>query len=480
MPPAQHSTPQLQPIMPPAPVSTQPLQFYNLPKMNLPLFDGNPLDYKHWWSIVSVILSNPNINPTEKLVLLVSLLRGKAKEAVAYYDINYANYDLVVKELYERFGTPQIIFEALYKEFSNIKPKSDDIKDIANAVYAMESILKQLENNGFNINDGTWKIQFREKIPPRILQVVNLFGFDPTFSELRQRVLLVVRSQIDIPSVQHQNSQQSNTAYYSQQPNVANYAPQQHVKPLTSTAPFSPQSENSSNNVKDKACVFCGKHRNSSSCRTVKDIEERKKIATEKELCFKCLQPGHLKSSCETRKPCLTCQGNHHEAICCSAKNSSEKQSIFTVNIKNNHDTNDVAMMVKSAPICNPHRPMLERKANIFFDCGAKASFIQEDVAKQMNLPVIQEENLIIERFAEKTNSSPPMRFKKVKLLVKTLERKLVEIYAYTVKNITDVLPTIESNEKQLLKPDILIGNNYCWIFMPSKKLPNGYSEVDT
>uniref|UniRef100_A0A914QM23 Integrase catalytic domain-containing protein n=1 Tax=Panagrolaimus davidi TaxID=227884 RepID=A0A914QM23_9BILA len=499
--PSIPSTPSMNPSLPPASTapSNQPLhqhaqqyQFYNFPKMEFPTFNGNPTDYEYWKSSIAVIHNHPHMDPATKMKMVTDLLRGKAKEAVRYFDICAANYDLVMDELYERFGKRELVFESLFNEFANIKVQSNDIKDIATAVFAMEKIFKQLQTHNFPIDEHTYRILYREKIPPHILQQVNFYGLDPSFAELRQRVVLVVRSLTEIPNSQQYNAQHQNFQHHNVQrqhiprrnPTNNNThqqrPPHQNAKPLM--APDNYRTKDDRNRPRNKTCVFCERHANSSTCRTVKDAGERKQIATEKKLCFKCLELHPRTVRCNNSKPCVTCNGDHHEAICHKNPALNSKLQIHAVKLKPGKKK-EVSMMVIQAPVANSNEEQKFINTNLFLDCGAASSFIRTDVAKRLKLPVIEDELLELQRFGDDGSmSSLQVMSKKVSLVIMAQNNKAIPITAYTINNLTNVLPTIdpETRSKKLIKPDILIGNDYFWEFFDSEKSDDGYQIVDS
>uniref|UniRef100_A0A914ZDX7 Integrase catalytic domain-containing protein n=1 Tax=Panagrolaimus superbus TaxID=310955 RepID=A0A914ZDX7_9BILA len=466
-------------------------QFFNIPKTNLPTFSGNPKDYRFWWQAFSIIHNDHTISNMHKHHVLRNLLKGKAYDLICYYDINFTNYDLVVRDLYQQFGRKELVVEALFREFKNIQITSSNIEDIEKAVIGMESILKQLETEGVNIEDTTWKMLYREKIPPHILQTTNLYGLDPTFALLRERVLLIVRAEKEIPNASFQNFRNSQHFNAQRQnyrlPNIQNYHPQQHrinhytphhqqKPPIT---PHSNQSSDERHRPKSRSCVFCGKHQNSSSCRTVKDASERKKIASEKRLCFKCLDPHHPKS-CKDSKPCANCNESHHEALCFKNPELNTKQ-VHAVKLQPSKKK-EVSMMVIQAPVGSNVQQKLTN-VNLFLDCGAACSFIHADVAHRLKLPIIEEELLDLQRFGDNGMiSSLQVISKKVNLVVMAQNNKAVPITAYTINNLTTVLPTIdpETKSKKLVKPDILIGNDFFWDFFASEKSEDGYKIVES
>ncbi|KAF1749483.1 hypothetical protein GCK72_025951 [Caenorhabditis remanei] len=63
-------------------------------------------------------------------------------------------------------------------------------------------------------------------------------------------------------------------------------------------------------------CSFCSQRHFSDRCGNHVEMEERKRILTEKNRCWRCLlvrQPGH---NCSSRKCFYCAQYGHNEAIC--------------------------------------------------------------------------------------------------------------------------------------------------------------------
>ena len=64
-------------------------------------------------------------------------------------------------------------------------------------------------------------------------------------------------------------------------------------------------------------CVYCEKpdHR-SSDCKTEKTVSERRKILSDKKLCFSCTGAKHRAAECRSAKIYLKCKSKHHTSIC--------------------------------------------------------------------------------------------------------------------------------------------------------------------
>lgn len=75
-------------------------------------------------------------------------------------------------------------------------------------------------------------------------------------------------------------------------------------------------------------CVYCNKEEHkSNNCDTVKDIEERKKIMSKKQLCFNCTKGDHRAGDCKSRN-CYNCNNRHHTSICNRPKKSERSPAM--------------------------------------------------------------------------------------------------------------------------------------------------------
>ena len=63
-------------------------------------------------------------------------------------------------------------------------------------------------------------------------------------------------------------------------------------------------------------CVYCNQEDHKGIvCEKFKDMKDRQKILSEKQLCFNCVKRGHRASECKSRKYC-NCKRKHHTSIC--------------------------------------------------------------------------------------------------------------------------------------------------------------------
>ena len=82
----------------------------NLPKLRLPSFDGNLLEWITFWDCFqSTIGSDEDLNDIDKFKYLRSYLSGAAYAAVDGLSISNENYKEAVELLLARFGSKQVI-----------------------------------------------------------------------------------------------------------------------------------------------------------------------------------------------------------------------------------------------------------------------------------------------------------------------------------------------------------------------------------
>ena len=73
---------------------------------------------------------------------------------------------------------------------------------------------------------------------------------------------------------------------------------------------------------RNRECVYCGKQGHKSvNCKTVATVDDRRKVLSNKRLCFNCTGNKHRADDCKSRSLCQICQRRHHTSICNSVSN---------------------------------------------------------------------------------------------------------------------------------------------------------------
>ena len=67
-----------------------------------------------------------------------------------------------------------------------------------------------------------------------------------------------------------------------------------------------------------ESCSYCGQPHRTAKCRGwgALTVRERRGIARERQLCYRCLRSGHLLFQCKEVERCGECQGKHHVTLC--------------------------------------------------------------------------------------------------------------------------------------------------------------------
>ena len=108
--PTQSSTPQVS--LQPATVQSTPSfsthttqNTSRLPKLSLPTFNGNPLQWQTFWdSFNAAVHSNSNLSGVEKFNYLRAQTSGEAAKAISGFPLTNTNYEQAIALLNERFG----------------------------------------------------------------------------------------------------------------------------------------------------------------------------------------------------------------------------------------------------------------------------------------------------------------------------------------------------------------------------------------
>ena len=123
----------------------------NLPKLQLPSFDGNPLEWITFWECFqSTIGSDEDLNDIDKFKYLRSYLSGAAYAAVDGLSISNENYKEAVKLLLAQFGSKQVIKSSFMHTLRRLPAvKSlEDIKGLRLLYDETEAVVRSLKGIG--------------------------------------------------------------------------------------------------------------------------------------------------------------------------------------------------------------------------------------------------------------------------------------------------------------------------------------------
>lgn len=134
------------PITPP-PVST--FQTNCLPKLVLPSFNGNPLEWESFWhTFRSAVHDNSSISDVQKFNYLRAQLSDGAVRVIAGLPLTSANYAKSVQLLKERFAQPHRIINAHMEALLNLPSPTDHLSSLRLFYDSFETHIRGLESLG--------------------------------------------------------------------------------------------------------------------------------------------------------------------------------------------------------------------------------------------------------------------------------------------------------------------------------------------
>ena len=121
---------------------SSPQAHCKLPKIGLPQFGGNPLDWQGFWDQFKVsIHDNTNINDIDKFNYLKGCLKGEAQATISGLTLSSENYTQAVDLLTDRFGNEQVFISAHMESLLKI----DKIRSVNN-IKGLRMLYTHVEN----------------------------------------------------------------------------------------------------------------------------------------------------------------------------------------------------------------------------------------------------------------------------------------------------------------------------------------------
>ena len=118
----------------------RPALVCSLPKINLPVFHGDPCEWPNWYGMFKALIHDQGLTKTQKMIYLKTSVRGSAEEAIAGMFFTRTMYEEAIKELTHRFGNPQLILKSLINKLLELPALKD------NNTSSLRTIVDSLHN----------------------------------------------------------------------------------------------------------------------------------------------------------------------------------------------------------------------------------------------------------------------------------------------------------------------------------------------
>jgi len=269
-----------------------------LPKLTLPMFSGNPLDWLTFWdSFRAAIHLNPNLSGVQKFNYLKAQLQGEAAKAIEGFPLSDRNYVHAVTILQDRFGEIDQLIDAHMQSLLELLKPNNNVRSLRTFHDAVEShtrVLSSLGKPGGAYGDMLLTV-VREKLPREVK--LNIARTKDTPGWSLSQLMSALLKEIRILEYGAHNSLMG-----SSQP----------------TATFVVSSKPNRDRKQDKgqpSCVFCKGPHASHLCTVITDQQRRLEIVKQNHLCFNCLA-RHKVSQCTSKFRCRHCKRKHHTSLC--------------------------------------------------------------------------------------------------------------------------------------------------------------------
>ena len=121
----------------------------NLPKLQLPKFDGDPLKWTTFHdAFISSVHEDKNLEEIHKFQYLVGQLTGEAARAIEGLQLTNANYSEALDILQERFGKPHKVIAAYMKAMWELPKPNTTMNSLKEFHDRMESYIRGLHSLG--------------------------------------------------------------------------------------------------------------------------------------------------------------------------------------------------------------------------------------------------------------------------------------------------------------------------------------------
>ena len=436
-----------------------------LPKIELPQFSGNILEWVTFWEQFSAIVLQSKMPDISKFTYLLSSLKGEARRCIEGIPLTASNFNVACELLEKRYGKAERIIYAHVQALMRIDFSNP--RDACNELFAH---VRCLENLG--ISPDQYGVILTPMVVSKLPGHMRLdwarqcegkesdLGFLMNF--VLEEVEKIERSETyKAPAVNQGKKPGERRNDRGERRNDRG----EHRGLPTASALTS--------DGKPK-CELCEKvHRTENCFAFLKlSIPERWQKVKTSGICFVCLKRGHFADKCSGK--CSRCNGRHHE-LCCSTEQTQAKEVSAALASK----TQDYSTCYQIAEaFCG------KRKINILFDSGSDRSYVSSNIVRFVRPRFMGRQELKVCSFG---GSAVPLSADTYELKLKTRHSGTVVLRALEVPQICsplrrckllpeDLLPLSVSDlaaEPNTLMSsiDVLIGLDQYWDLVGSHQM---------
>ena len=347
-----------------------------LPKLEVPTFNGNILNWQTFWEQFSIAVhERTNISDAEKLIYLRSSLKdGSAKNVIEGLSHSGTQYNEAVECLRSRYDRPRLIHQTHVKRIVEIPAiKEGSGRELRRLYDVAQQHLRALKAMKCDPSGHFITSLLELKLDPGTTfewQKVSQKSSDvPHYSELLEFINLRAQASETVLS-------EPKPRFFPKKTN------QQPTRSVTSYA--------ASANDSDANCVVCKTEKHPLySCSRFKGLPHNDMLSTVRanNLCMNCLRLGHHARQCTSANRCRRCQRPHHTLLHTDTQTDKDTTPVEHT-VSSSHAatgvTSNALLMTCQVVVKAPDDSLV--KARALIDSGSSASFVSERLAQSLNL----------------------------------------------------------------------------------------------
>ncbi|XP_060836335.1 uncharacterized protein LOC132918997 [Rhopalosiphum padi] len=421
-----------------------------LPPISLPSFDGNIQEWESFFDCFKAIVHEDNAYPAvQKFSYLRSTLSGQALDVIKGIPITENNYEVAVRKLQQRYDNKGLVIQSHIRAILDCKHVESTSglhlqnlhSDVSAHVAALEAlgqpiqhwdawlvtiVLRKLDQK----TSQDWQLQRTNTELPRYAELEHFLS--------NRCVALEGSEMLSKDSDGYKDSQSAISPKAKK-----NYQYNNSKKGLITATDRSAR------------CICCSEFHKLYACNKFKELSagDRVTLVRDSRLCFNCLCPSHMASSCRSTFSCRLCKRRHNTLLHFeNSMVSADRMEIQTsqVNPSNQPSTSQEPsvsaaaslspgseqgyVFLSTALVFTVDRFGNQRQCRAILDSGSQVNFISGSLANRLHLRS-QKSTLPVSGIGES-------RVQALSYVEVSIQSRLRD---YRVKLVCYVLPTIVS-----------------------------------
>ncbi|KRZ47850.1 Transposon Tf2-6 polyprotein, partial [Trichinella nativa] len=283
----------------------------NLPKWELPKFDGDVLQFDTFWEQFEDQIHR---QPEFKFTYLRSCLTGNALNAIDGLTVTAANYSAAIDILKSRFGRRDLIIQTHIRKLLDTTPCNDASLKTSRKFYD-EIVLHIRALEALGKNPSCPELTASEVL-------LEIFKLKTHLSTRKRWETLILSEPSKAANLEDFLRFLQDGIRVQESVSMSDRKPSSDVTKRTTSPPREKLPSVAALHAEIRSsdsCVMCGEHHQVSQCPKflAEKTQDRWRIVTSENLCFRCLRRGHTGNRCPEDKRCdyRSCGKTHHKLL---------------------------------------------------------------------------------------------------------------------------------------------------------------------